>query len=204
MMPRIHTVLRFSLLAIELAAVCWLAGFLRYVSIVSSYKEAPLDAALGPTDAIVVLTGGSERLGAGLDLLVAGKGKKLLISGVPQGLKVSQVLARHNIPDDLRDCCVVLGHAADNTVGNAEETRAFMQAEDYHSMRLVTAHYHMPRSLLLFRTSLRDVEIYPYPVAPESVRLDSWWSRPGTAALLAMEYNKYLYAILRDKLEVFQ
>lgn len=196
------TVLRFMLLGGELALVCWLAGFLRFVAIVSTYKEAPIDETLVPTEAIIVLTGGSERLGAGLELLVSGKGKKLLISGVPLGLKTSQVLARHNIPDDLRDCCVVLGHAADNTIGNAEETASFMQAEGFHTLRLVTAHYHMPRSLLLFRTILPDIEIYPYPVAPDSVKLEMWWTRPGTTALLATEYSKYLFAILRDKLEV--
>ena len=97
----------------------------------------------------------------------------------------------------------MLGHAADNTRGNADETLAFMMAEGFTSLRLVTAHYHMPRSLLLFRELLPPmIEVVPYPVDPDIVSLKDWWQRPGTAALLVMEYNKYLYAWARAILGV--
>ncbi len=44
------------------------------------------------TDAIVVLTGGSGRLEYGLELLAEGKGKKLFISGVSEGITTEQLL----------------------------------------------------------------------------------------------------------------
>src|SRR3546814_5555387 len=44
------------------------------------------------TDAIVVLTGGSDRLAVALDLLSADKGRKLFVSGVYRGVGVRQLL----------------------------------------------------------------------------------------------------------------
>lgn len=195
-------IMRFALSLAGLALAIWLAGFWTFVQQVKGYVEPVVDEALSPVEAIVVLTGGSERLSMGVELLRQGKGRKLFISGVYPGVGHGRVLAHDDVPEDLRDCCVVLGHAADNTFGNAVETLAFMKAEGFHSLRLVTAHYHMPRSLLLFHEILGDVEIVPHPVSPDTVDLAEWWRRPGTASLLFSEYNKYLFAQMRVALEV--
>ncbi len=173
----------------------WLAGLVIFVATVGHLTEPTAGAAIPPAEAIVALTGGSERITAGLQLLAAGKGRKLFVSGVPAGLTPGQILAKESVPPELRDCCIVLGHAAGNTFGNAEETRAWMAAENFHSLRLVTAHYHMPRSVLIFRNVMPDIKIVPHPVAPDSVKLGEWWFRPGTASLLILEYSKYLYAL---------
>ena len=39
--------------------------------------------------------------------------------------------------------------------------------------------------------------IIPHPVFPPSVMLEGWWRYPGTAALLATEYTKYILARAR-------
>jgi uncharacterized SAM-binding protein YcdF (DUF218 family) len=149
------------------------------------------------TDAIVVLTGGSDRLAVALDLLIADKGRKLFVSGVYRGVDVRQLLdlSQHS-PEDL-SCCVVLGYEADNTRGNAIETAAWMQDQDFTSLRLVTATYHMPRSLLEFRRTMPDVLIIPHPVFPEHFKRDDWWLWPGSSSLLITEYTKYLVALVR-------
>lgn len=167
-----------------------------FASEVSSLKEPVIDDSVPAAEAIVVLTGGSDRLATGITLLAAGKGKKLLISGVPYGLTLNNILAKYAVPQETRDCCIVIGHAADNTLGNAEETRAWMKKEGFRSLRLVTANYHMPRSLLVFRRALPGIDIFAHPVSPDSVKMSDWWLRPGTAGLLMTEYNKYIYAIL--------
>ena len=74
------------------------------------------------TDAVVVLTGGADRLERGLELLEAGKGRKLFVSGVHRGVDLADLLRKARVSGDLAQCCVVLGHAADDTVGNAAET----------------------------------------------------------------------------------
>ena len=60
--------------------------------------------------------------------------------------------------------------------------------------RLVTANYHMPRSLQEFRAVMPNLTIVPHPVFPAHIRLNDWWRWPGTAILLAGEYNKLLLA----------
>ncbi len=72
-----------------------------------------------------------------------------------------------------------------------------MQNEGYHSLRLVTASYHMPRSLLEFRRAMPDIEILPYPVFPVRFKQDQWWLWPGTLTLLVTEYDKYLLSLAR-------
>ena len=186
---------------IGLLLVLWLSGLYCFVLTIEKLAEPSINPDLASVDAIVVLTGGSERLMTGLELLNAGKGKKLFISGVHAGLSLDHIIGYQAIDTHLRQCCIILGHAAESTRGNAEETLTWMTLEDYHSLRLVTANYHMPRSLLIFRAAMPTMEIIPHPIAPDSVKLDSWWERSGTASLLITEYNKYLLALLRLRLE---
>lgn len=182
---------------VALAAICWMYGFLTFVSSIEALREPGVKPGLETADAIVVLTGGSERVTTGIELLESGLGKKLFISGVHRNLTLDGVLAGQPVPADLRACCIALGYQAESTTGNAEETRDWMKAEGYKSLRLVTANYHMPRSLLLFHSAMPDKEIIPYPIAPDSVKLYEWWLHPGTIELLVMEYAKFLLAHMR-------
>lgn len=186
---------RFAIpLVVLLFAVVWGLGFLLFVHTVSTVP-APISA---KTQAIVVLTGGSLRLEAGLTLLSEGWGKKLFVSGVHRGVDVTELLRVSRQSPGRLDCCIALGYAADNTRGNARETASWMKREEYTSMILVTANYHMPRSLLEFRTAMPRAAIAPHPVSPSNVKLNAWWNWPGTAVLLAGEYSKFLLAWARS------
>ena len=172
--------------------VAWLAGLLVFATTIPDRVEDPDST----TDAIVVLTGGSERITVGLELLEAKRARKMLISGVYQGVEVPELLKQARPGQRSLECCIVLGYAADSTVGNAAETAAWMARERFTSLRLVTAAYHMRRSLLELRGAMPKVRIVPHPVFPASVKAD-WWRWPGTAQLLVNEYNKYLLALGR-------
>jgi uncharacterized SAM-binding protein YcdF (DUF218 family) len=175
----------------------WVIGFSSFVGKVTSYIQPQIDINLVPQQAIVVLTGGSERVKAGLDLLMANKGQKLLISGVhPMVRSVDSIVVDDDIPSDVKDCCITLGYAANNTTGNAKETKEFMEKEKYQNMILVTAHYHMPRSMMVFEREMPKTKILPFPVSPNTVQLEDWWLHTGTVSLLMTEYNKYLWAYL--------
>ena len=114
-----------------------------------------------------------------------------------RGVEVDELLGlSREAPDEIA-CCVILGHAAESTAGNASETARWMVSEGFHSLRLVTASYHMPRSLFEFREVMPDVTIVPNPVFPGHVKRDAWWRFWGTTRLIAGEYNKYLAARLR-------
>lgn len=196
-MRRRGGVLRVVLRALAVGTVLvglWFAGLLWFVSIVPDAVE-DTDTV---TDAIVVFTGGSERLGTGLELLERRRGGKLFVSGVYRGVEVAELL-RHaqQTPRDV-SCCIVLGYSAGNTRGNALETAEWMRREGYDSLRLVTSNYHMPRSLLELRSALPDAHIIPHPVFVDRVKHEEWWRWPGTAHLLATEYTKYLVAFVRS------
>lgn len=146
------------------------------------------------TDAIVVLTGGTLRLETGFELLSRQVADKLLVSGVDKSVPIEEVLRVTGMTTDDLACCVTLGYMAEDTGSNASESAAWVRSNGITSVRLVTAGYHMPRSLLEFHAALPGVEIIPHPVFPEQVMIDEWWRRPGTASLVIGEYNKYLLA----------
>ncbi len=175
-----------------LILVAWFVGLFWYADRIPA---EPPDTA-ERTDAIVVLTGGAGRLSEGLRLLAEGHGKRLLVSGVYRGVDVDALLqVARRAPDDV-ECCITIGYAADNTAGNARETAEWMRASDNRSLRLVTANYHMPRSLLEFGRALPDIRIVPHPVFPEAFRRECWWCGRNSGFLVASEFHKYLAAFV--------
>jgi len=190
---------RFALRLVQLAAaifLLWVAGFGWFV-LSSLYPRIDPSAT---TDAIVVVTGGRQRLEAGLELLAAGKAKKLFISGVNERVDRDELLRGHGPLPENAACCIVLGHAADNTFGNARETADWMHEEGYRSLRLVTSWYHVRRSLLEFERAMPRVTMIANPVFAHHVDPERWWSWHGAPLLLLGEYDKYLAAWLRPLL----
>ena len=92
---------------------------------------------------------------------------------------------------------MVLGHTADDTRGNATETARWIKKEGFRSLRLVTANYHMPRSLLEFNRLMTGIRIIPHPVFPKGFKAERWWVRWGSLRLVVSEYAKYLIALVR-------
>lgn len=184
-------------------AMLWLGGFLQFANSLATESQEPIQAA----DAIVVLTGGKDRLEAGLGLLTRGQGKRMLISGVHETTSRQdlQALLAGTEADraadtesgSILDCCVDLGHAALNTIGNAQETARWAARHGYRVLIVVTANYHMPRSMLEMRAALPDAILIPYPVRSANVPIGKWWRYPGTARLVAGEYTKYLISLIR-------
>ncbi len=184
------TLLRVTIVAGS-CCLLWLSGLVWFAT------PPAEDSRTAPTDAIVVLTGGSLRLQSGIDLLREGSGRKLFVSGVNQQVDLDELLGVSGHAPDWALCCVVLGHRADNTFGNAQETAQWMRHQGFRSLRLVTAWYHMPRSLLEFDRAMPEIDIVAHPVFPDQVKQERWWAWRGTAALLVTEYVKYLGALAR-------
>lgn len=184
-------------LGVATLTIAWILGFFVFVAAIPDAN----DDVLTQTDAIVVLTGGSGRLEEGIALLTDKRAKKLFVSGVYQGVDVRQLLdISRTAPEELT-CCVALGYAANSTLGNATETAEWLEEERFRSIRLVTANYHMPRSLAEFRHLMPNVRIVPHAVFPEQFKRDEWWQYPGTAQLILIEYLKYLAASIRHGAE---
>ncbi len=188
--------LRLVVAACALSAVLLaglVGGFVRFVAGLPNEVAQPARQ----TDAIVVLTGGTGRVSTGLRLLERGRADKLFVSGVYKGVDVSELLRVSQQAPGWLACCVTLGYEAETTYGNALESAQWVRRNRFGSVRLVTAAYHMPRSLLEFRARMPEVTIVPHPVFPDHVKQDEWWRWPGSAYLLVGEYGKYLVARLR-------
>lgn len=189
MIPRLlHIVLALALLLA--------GGFWRFTDDIP--KRVPV--APEPTQGLVILTGGAGRLEVGLDLLAKGLAERLLISGIGREVRRSELIALHPAHAELFSCCVDLGQAQD-TVENAIEAEAWARNKEYQSLRLVTAGFHLPRSMIEFRRALPNARLEGHPVLTEKIRLDDWWRWPGTASLLINEYFKYLAALVRARFE---
>ncbi|MBN2751195.1 MAG: YdcF family protein [Rhodospirillaceae bacterium] len=185
-----HAVLAAILIALGL----WALGLVRFIATLPSDVTDNRTR----TDAIVVLTGGSDRLATGLRLLREDYAGRLLISGVAESLSTDRLLEQLGLADypaDLRHR-IVLGHTATNTIQNAQETADWCRQEGVRSIRLVTAAYHMNRSLLELQRTMPGVRIISHPVFPDAVKQGQWWKYPGTLLLLAREYSKFLAANL--------
>lgn len=151
----------------------------------------------GQADGIVVLTGGASRITDAVELLAAGHGKRLLISGVHPSASPREIARR--VPEYRRifDCCVDLDHSALNTLGNATQAHHWVESHGFNSLIVVTSAYHMPRAMAELKHQLPHVRLIPYPVVTEKLREDDWWSNPMIARLLVSEYLKYLFAKVR-------
>jgi uncharacterized SAM-binding protein YcdF (DUF218 family) len=148
-------------------------------------------------DGIVVLTGGEHRLSEASQLFISGKGRRLLISGVNRQTSRDDIRRLSAIPAQLFDCCVDIGYEALDTVGNAEETRAWAAIWRFSKIAVVTSDYHMPRSLAELARAMPSVTLDPHGVVSRGFQTDAWWRHSSSARRVVIEYVKFLPAAAR-------
>ena len=168
--------------------LCWVCGFLFFAYNFSSMK--PIKGNL-KTDAIIVLTGGKNRIREGAKMLKNGLADKMFISGVSQNVSFDNILAKNEIPLEISEK-IELGKAAHTTVENAMETREWILENKVKSIYLVTSNYHTARSMAEFEKYNPDIKIYTAPVFSDNVA-KKWWAKLGTFKLIFSEYNKFLF-----------
>jgi uncharacterized SAM-binding protein YcdF (DUF218 family) len=136
-------------------------------------------------DGIVVLTGGASRIADAMELLAAGHGKRLLISGVHRATSSAEIARLIPRYQRFVSCCVDLDHSAVNTVGNAVETRRWVKDQRFNSLIVVTSAYHMPRTMAELAKQLPDTALVPFPVVTDRLRSEPWWASAPTARLIS-------------------
>ena len=186
--------LAYMLTLVILLAFIWSLGFLWFLGLLPDEAD---HNDFRHTDVIVVLTGGKGRIELGLQRLEQGASGKLYISGVNESSPSDAVFA-----DDLQKNrrysrfknAIEIGRKARDTQGNALETLEWMEKHKFTSLRLVTAGYHMPRSLLLFRQAMPDVELVADPVYTANFPRQ-WWRSLSGIRLVLTEYHKYMVTL---------
>jgi uncharacterized SAM-binding protein YcdF (DUF218 family) len=164
----IRRILSFVLLA-------WVLGFAWFALLL------PQPAELAKSDAVVVLTGGAQRIDRGLEILEAGKAKRMLISGVDRDVKPSELAVQYKRPVAEFECCIDLGFQSVDTRSNALETARWAAKHKVKTLRLVTHDWHMRRARFELDRAL------PSGIA---VTNDAVSTKPPLRILLT-EYNKY-------------
>jgi uncharacterized SAM-binding protein YcdF (DUF218 family) len=160
--------------------LAWLLGFLWFA------LALPRPAGAQKTDGVIALTGGGGRIPRAIDVLRAGRARKVLIAGVASEVKPGEFAAEYKVSPQLLACCVTLGFESVDTRSNALEAARWIAAEHITSVRLVTTDWHMRRAQFdLARAAPRGVEILP----------DAVPSRPSMKTLF-IEYNKLIARVL--------
>lgn len=179
--------------------VVFVGGFLRFADIVSGMMP-PADPS---ADAIVVLTGGSQRIDQAVSLLESGAGARLLISGVHPATSGNQIRRMTQASEKLFTCCVDIGHEALDTIGNANETVHWIKERGYKRILVVTNNYHMPRSLYELQRLDPQTEFIAYPVVGSNLKEQNWLTNGQILRNMVAEYLKLTLAIGRHWLGLY-
>src|SRR5579859_2515602 len=186
-----------AIVAIPLALVAAIVlGFIGFLAQLRNTETRPER----PADGIVVLTGGASRVSDGIELLAAGYGKRLLISGVHRTSTMGEISRTVQESQALFACCVDLDRSAVNTRSNAAETRRWVRERGFKSLIVVTSNYHMPRAIVELSHAMPGITLIPYAVVGDKWREEPWWSNGGTLRLVLSEYVKYVAAEVRVRL----
>lgn len=183
----------FTVMLLMTVVLLWLGGFIVFHQFIRSYVIDEVTK----TDAIVVLTGGKNRLAEAMRLYNADLADVLIISGVAEHVTLSQLEQQNHVVIKHNPEQVILGNEATNTIENAIEISEAVRRNNVASLRLVTSYYHMPRSEQEILLKNPDVKIVYHPVYSDNVS-EKWWKKWGSFYLIAMEYNKFMFVYVKN------
>lgn len=186
--------IRIAILVFVVTAGAVFGGFLWFADSVAAMR--PPEGARA--DAIIVLTGGYQRIDQAVGLLRDKVGKRLLISGVNPSTTRAQIRRMTQSSPDLFACCVDMGYKAIDTIGNANEAAGWIRDKGYTSIVVVTNNYHMHRSLHELRSASPNTEFIAYPVINSDLSRTNWFANPDVLRTMISEYAKFVVAALRD------
>jgi uncharacterized SAM-binding protein YcdF (DUF218 family) len=165
--------------ALSLVVLMYALGFIFFAFTLG--KPAP--SAATPSDAAVVLTGGSGRIEHAVEVLREGKVKRLLVAGADPSVTKSDIARRLGTGSSkLIDCCLDLGSESVDTRSNAEEAHRWLDQHGFQSLRLITSDWHMRRARYEFEKELGG---------KHRLITDGVPTEPSFLTLFG-EYNKYL------------
>ncbi len=182
-------------LLLFLGVIGWIGGFLWFVDNIPKGSPPVADDKI---EAIIVLTGGRNRIDYGFELLLENKADHLFISGVSKTTTLKDLLKQQELPMIPRyvrffSKVVTLGNEATSTLENAHEAKQWVDANNIESFYLVTANYHMQRSLLEFHRLMPDKIIQPAVVVIPEFLYWGWMNNADHALLMVTEYSKFIF-----------
>ncbi len=166
--------------------------------------EGPLEP-LQPSDVIIVVSGDEAlaRYRDGVRLYQAGWAPHILFSGAAWDGTHSNadVMRTMALADGVPPSAILVDPLADDTYGNAVNTREILLAHGLHSAVLVTSPYHLNRAVLTFRGVYEgtDVRVIGRSAPDGAWRKTNWWLQPETRSLTVRELEKLGYVTLTGR-----
>ena len=154
----------------------WVGGFVWFTT------SLPEPAGDTKVQAVIVPTGGTGRIAAGLEVLNKGFAPIMLVSGVDTDVKPAEFAEEFGVSELTMECCITLGFQAVDTHSNAAEIATWVDERKITSLRLVTTDWHMGRAASELERVLPD---------DVTVVRDAVPSEPGLP-ILFLEYHKLL------------
>ena len=181
----------FSLIICFTIILFWIGGFIIFDAHI---KNITIDTK--NTNAIVVLTGGRNRIAEAFKLYNNNMAEFLIISGVDNNVTLDQLQKQNKIVLNKENAHIILGKEATNTYQNAVEVSEAIRRHNIHSVRLVTSYYHIPRSKEEILAHHPDLEVVVHPVFSEHISA-KWWKKWNSFKLVASEFNKFLFVYIK-------
>lgn len=153
---------------------------------------------LSRADAIVVVSGDSDRMKQAIDLYKQGYASRLILSGAAKDGFPSNALAMHieasqsGIPNE----AVILEEKANNTYENALYTKEIVLSQGMKNIILVTSPYHQRRVYETFKNVFKgsNIQLQNSPSIYSSWKPNDWWNTERESHLTQEEILKMIWA----------
>lgn len=139
------------------------------------------------SDAVIVLSPGTERIEEGVRLWKEGYADELILSRANTGTFTEQQAIQLGVPQEN----VIAEEEAYSTYTNAIYTEELLKERDIKSAIIVTNDYHMRRTKFIFEKIYCDSNIsLSYATVPSRYQFTAWWDDEESKRMLWKEYVK--------------
>lgn len=160
----------------------FLAAFLLNAGSFLTVEEPP-----EPSDVIVILSPGTERIEAGVKLWEEGYAENVILSRANTGTFTVQEAINEGIPKEH----VIAEEQAHSTYTNATYTKQLLKHLGSKSAIIVTSDYHTRRTKFVFEKVFRKSGIsLSYASTPSRYNLSDWWNDAESKRMVWKEYVK--------------
>ena len=181
----------FFLVLVFTSVLLWLANFIVFDAYIKKNQNNK-----DKTDAIVVLTGGKNRIAESFRLFNNEMADILIISGVSDKVSLKELQRQNKTVITKNNDKIFIGREATTTYQNAIEVSEIIRRNNVRSVRLVTSYYHIPRSKEEILAHNPDIEIIVHPVYSQNVS-SKWWKNWNSFILVASEFNKFIFVYIK-------
>ena len=158
-----------------------------------------IETEISPSDVIIVLGGGTERMREGVNLYHQGYAPRLLVTGGGAQLMLAHVhldwdrIMRHaarinNIPAE----AVFVDVESTSTYEDAVNSKKILQEHGWSSAIVVTSIYHTRRVRMVFEKIYAEsgIRLQYHPAPSDLLHPEGWWTREEDMVSVFSEYIK--------------